>query len=73
MADGEGLRYGARVFRIEDGVVLVKQTVQREPGGAYVIDEHRERHIDNDAVEEIGRTVLDALAGRLSKGADTTR
>lgn len=40
------LKHGARVYYYEDGVILVKQTVQRVPSGAYVIDAHRERHVN---------------------------
>lgn len=46
------LKHGARIYYYEDGVILVKQTVQRLPKGPYVIDAHRERHVDpgDDAV-----------------------
>ena len=51
---------------LDGETVLVKQTIQREAGGDYVIDEHREKHCDRGDPYAVGRAVLDALAGQLS-------
>lgn len=64
--DGDCSKYGARAYLMGDGVVLVKQTVLR--GRTYVIDAHKERHVDPGHVQELGQAVLDACNGHLSAG-----
>jgi len=65
-------KYGARVYRLDDGVVLVKQTVKRGAGQSdpYVIDGQKEAHVDPGNDELLGRTIRDALDGKLGAGAD---
>ena len=60
-------KYGARVYQLDDGVIIVKQTVKRDRNGAarYVIDDDRERHIDPGQDALLARAVQDALAGKL--------
>lgn len=60
-------RYGARVFLMNDGVILVKQTVKRgsRQNDPYVIDEDRERHVDPGDDAALGAAVRDALNGNL--------
>ena len=59
---------GARVYFYDDGVTLVKQTVNR--GGRYVIDtdsdgKQRERHVDSGDDSELGATIRLAGEGKL--------
>jgi hypothetical protein len=60
------LKYGARVYRLDDGVFDVKQTILR--GGKYVIDGQRERHVDPGDMAALGAAVADACDGSLSAG-----
>ena len=61
------LKYGARVFPLTRGTALVKQTVKRGPGATdrYVIDGHRERHVELADDASVAAAIRDALAGRL--------
>jgi len=56
------LKHGARVYGLGD-VLLVKQTVLRGSPAAYVIDEHRERHVDAADDAAIASAIRDAVAG----------
>lgn len=60
-------KYGARVYLMSDGVILVKQTVKRGAGqnDPYVIDEHREAHVEPGDDAGLGRTIRYALDGKL--------
>jgi len=60
-------KYGARIYQLDDGVIVVKQTVKRGEGHAarYVIDDDRERHVDPGQDALLARAVRDALAGEL--------
>lgn len=58
------LKHGARVYGLGD-VILVKQTVLRGSPAAYVIDEHRERHVDAADDAAIASAIRDAIGGLL--------
>jgi hypothetical protein len=60
-------KHGARVYLLEDGVAVVKQTVKRKVGQSerYVIDGQRERHVDPGDDAALGAAVRGALEGRL--------
>jgi hypothetical protein len=62
-----GKKHGARVYLLEDGVAVVKQTVKRKVGQSerYVIDGQREQHVDPRDDAALGAAVRDALEGRL--------
>ncbi|MGI2335755.1 MAG: hypothetical protein ACRKGH_03815 [Dehalogenimonas sp.] len=60
------VRYGARVYQLDYEKILIKQTIQKETLGEYVVDvmdkgKHRESHIpinDDHAIAEAVRTAL---------------
>ncbi len=64
-------RFGARISRMNDGTILVQQTIKSGPNqnDRYVIDDNdgkRERFVsatEDDAA--VGRAVCDAVAGQL--------
>ena len=57
-------RHGARVYRV--GLkILVKQTVLRGSPPEYVIDEQRERHVEEGDDAGIAKAIRDAISGRL--------
>jgi hypothetical protein len=63
-------KYAARTYGLNDGVVIVKQTILKS--GRYVVccDErgnHRERHIDPGPTQNqgVGQAILDAHNGLL--------
>jgi len=60
-------KHGARVYLLEDGVAVVKQTVKRKVGQSerYVSDGQRERHVDPGDDAALGAAVRGALKGRL--------
>jgi hypothetical protein len=60
-------KYGARVYLLNDGVAVVKQTIKRgvEQNAPYVIDRQRERHVDPGDDAALGAAVRAALEGRL--------
>jgi hypothetical protein len=67
-------KFGSRTYSLPDGVVIVKQTIQREANGRFVIDvhpngKHRERHIDPGLAQipEIGIAVAEAHLGQLKE------
>ncbi len=62
-------KHGARVFLLADGVYLVKQTVKS--GGRYVIDGHKEAHVDPGSYSALGEAVAQACTGGLKAGRDT--
>jgi len=57
------VRNGVRIYPLNGGIILVKQTVKRGP--RYVVDGQRELHvnIENDAA--LGAAVRAALKGQL--------
>lgn len=60
-------KYGARVFRLPGGMALVKQT-RKEGFGSndrYVIDGHREKHVDLGDDAAVASAIRDALEGSL--------
>ena len=66
------MKYGARTYKMSDGVVVVKQTEMRDGRPSYVVSvdatgNHRERHCDPglNQVSEVGTAVLEAHEGRL--------
>ena len=49
-------KYGSRVYTLNDGTILVKQTIRKN--GRYVIDGHRETHVhpgDEDRLQQVIR------------------
>jgi hypothetical protein len=65
MSEGDG-KFGARVYKMVGGVWLVKQTVKR--GKDYVIDHHKEKHVNPGEFEALGRAVSNACDGNLLAG-----
>jgi hypothetical protein len=65
------LKYGARVYRMKDGVIHVKQTMKRGEGhdDRYTIDEQKEAHVNPGDDALLGRTIRDALDGKLERGS----
>ena len=65
--DETAIKHGARVYLLDDGVAVVKQTVKRGIGHKerYVIDGDRERHVDPGDDVALGAAVRAALEGRL--------
>lgn len=61
------IKHGARVYLLDDGVAVVKQTVKRRVGQSerYVIDRQREQHVDPGDDAALGAAVRAALEGRL--------
>lgn len=56
MADSRNEKHASRVYTLNDGTLLVKQTVLRN--GRYVIDGHREAHVrpgDEARLQEVIR------------------
>ncbi len=43
-------KFGARVYLLNDGVFIVKQTRKSGRTGNYVIDGDKEQHVDPDDV-----------------------
>ncbi len=65
MVEDRGRKYGARVYFLEGGVVLVKQTVKSPKTGEYVIDGQKERHVDPGDDRLLGEVVRLAGQGEL--------
>ena len=65
MAKRKEQKYGARVFFLPGGVVLVKQTVKSAYSGYYVIDGHKEKHVDPGDDRLLGEAVRLAGQGKL--------
>ena len=61
-------RYGARVYPLTGSKALVKQTVKNgtAQNADYVIDEHRERHVDLNDDARVAQAIRDALLGALT-------
>ena len=64
------LKYGARVYPLNSGHMLVKQTHQAEEGGKYVLsvdsdNRHPERHVREDDDAGIASAIRAALRGEL--------
>ena len=70
MSTHDSASYGARVYKIDERTVLIKQTVKKgeEQNSPYVIDEHREAHVDIFDDTKIANAVRSALSGKLQKG-----
>ncbi len=60
-------KHGARVYLLDDGVAIVKQTVKRRGGqiDRYVIDGQHEMHVDPGDDAALGAAVRAALEGHL--------
>ena len=58
-------KYGARVYFLDGGVVLVKQTVKSANGERYVVDGHKEKHVDPGDDHLLGEAVRLAGQGKL--------
>lgn len=65
--DETAIKHGARVYLLDDGVAVVKQTIKRGIGHKerYVVDDDRERHVDPGNDTALGAAVRAALEGRL--------
>jgi hypothetical protein len=61
---GSAAKHGARVYRV-GARILVEQRALRGTPPEYVIDEHRERHVDPNDDRALARAIRDALEGRL--------
>ncbi len=60
-------KFGARVYQLKGGVILVKQTVKSGAGYTddYVVDGQKERHVNPDDDAALAQAIRDALAGNL--------
>ena len=64
------MTYGARVYPLNSGKMLVKQTHKAEESGKYVLStdsdkRHPERHVRKDNDAEIADAIRAALRGEL--------
>jgi len=61
-------QYGARVYRLANNRALIKQTRKsgHDQNSDYVVDEHREKHVDLTDDAQVAQAVRDALDGKLS-------
>ena len=69
MADNE-MKFGARVFQMDDKILLVSQTIKRgsAQNSPYVIDtQSTERFISASDDQEIAAAIRDALAGKFRR------
>ena len=57
-------KFGARVYLMGERI-LVKQTLLRGNPAEYVIDNHRERHIDVDDDTSLAQAIRDAVKGKM--------
>jgi len=64
----EERKYGARVFKVSENTLLIKQTVKSGGGqnDPYVINEHREKHVNLSDDSAIAAAIRDAIEGRLT-------
>ena len=70
MSSDKSRPYGARVYKINEQTILVKQTIKNgdEQNAPYVVDGQRELHVDIADDKAIANAVRDAIHGRLPKG-----
>jgi hypothetical protein len=64
------VKYGARVYQLDYEKILIKQTIQKEILGEYVVDtidedQHRETHVPINDDKAIADAVRTALRGEL--------
>jgi len=64
MADGAQPKHGARVY-LMGKTILIKQTVLRGMPPEYVVDEQRERHVQEGDDAAIAAAIREAINGRL--------
>ena len=66
----ESRKYGARVFKVLNDTLLIKQTVKRGRGqnDPYVIDEQNEKHVNLGDDAQIASAIRDAMEGKLAAG-----
>ena len=66
----ESRKYGARVFKVSNDTLLIKQTVKRGRGqnDPYVIDEQKEKHVNLGDDAQIASAIRDAMEGKLTAG-----
>ena len=66
--------YGVRIYKVDEDVILVKQTIKKPTHNAksarYVVDmtsdgTHKEKHVDINDDRRIADAVRQALNGRL--------
>ncbi|MDP2730628.1 MAG: hypothetical protein Q8O55_09090 [Dehalococcoidales bacterium] len=66
--------YGARIYRVDQNVILVKQTIKKPirntKSARYMVDvapdgTHKERHVDIADEKSIAAAVREALEGKL--------
>jgi hypothetical protein len=63
-----GAKYGARIYQVKKRMkkcILVKQTILKAESAEYVIDGHRECHVDPTNDIKLAQAVRDALEGKL--------
>ena len=63
-------KYGVRIFKMDEYTLLIKQTVKSGSGPTdeYIIDGHKERHVEIDDDSGIADAVRDGVNGRLKAG-----
>jgi len=66
--------YGARVYKVDEDVILVKQTIKKPirntKSASYVVDmaadgTHKEKHVDINDDKSVADAVRQALSGSL--------
>jgi hypothetical protein len=60
-------KYGARIYLLASGKGLVKQTIKKQRNGDYVVDGHRERHVDLADDAQVADAIRTALAGQMAR------
>lgn len=70
MTTDDSTPYGARVYKIDEKTILIKQTVKkrRDQNSPYVIDEQKETHVDITDDAAIANALRRAICGQLPKG-----
>ena len=63
-------KYGVRIFKMSERILLIKQTIKSgsRPNDEYVIDKHKERHVDITDDSAIADAIRDGIAGMLTTG-----
>jgi len=64
MSESSQPKYGARVYRLK-GKLLVKQTILRGVPPEYVVDEQREKHVDEKDDAALATAIRAAVSGKL--------
>ena len=69
-AKNEKPKYGVRISKLTENRLIVKQTIKRGSGqnDPFVIDGHKEKHVNINNDSEIADAVRNGVAGKLKAG-----